>query len=255
MKTLLLLVLASFLGSVLSTLIFAYLDVDLPIWPIFKKDRRYQLLAITRNKMINKLIQGKSNREDVIEQVKKEMLGLISNMTDSKSSLYEDFVNRVLSEPETVILLFENKVDKKTYKKVLSTIDGEKDPLKHDVKKVLAPILTDKGIKQMDTVIQLLGELLTPQFKTNIDGEVKKVSKGENELAVFLAGQRAGILKESATKNKFVECTKKLKKIYPSMEILSRSSGFDNHLNATKSHIEDRISILLPLFDKICTPK
>ena len=235
---------ACFSAILLFWSILQFLETKIPLIAIFG-DKRYYYLCFFHAKALTMRLDGKDEKT-ILEELRK--LNFPFFIFPNKNSLEDlSYVREVIQQDDLVKrFIFNREFNYSSFKKLIKEFNTPLEARKRAAQMALWDILMEPSDEHVDNAMKLLIKLLTPVFIGS--DENLKLSPGENELNVYTAAKRAGVIREDCSLGTFAGCMQAIKQVHSDIQVVKGKQGLSKH--ADKSVNTSIIEAMIKEFDK-----
>ena len=216
---------ACFTALILFWLILQVMETRIPVSALFR-DRKYYYLAYIHGKAVNMLLDG-VDEKSVLEELRR--FNFPFTIYPDKRCLEDINYIRELMANEDLVRRFilQHDFDYKDFRRLCLEFGSPMEDRRRAALKALWEIIPNPNDKRVESMANLLVELMTPPFIGSDDSS--SISAGENESTIFCAALAAKAV--DCTKEAFANCIWKLKQVHNEIDVVKGVSGLSNHVN------------------------
>ena len=216
---------ACFTAIILFWLILQIMESRIPVSALLR-DRKYYYLSFIHGKAVNMLLDG-MDEKSVLEELK--LFNFPFTIYPDKRCLEDINYIRELMVNEDLVkrYLLRRDFDYNDFRRLCREFGSPMEDRRRAAQMALWKITPNPNDKRVESMANLLVELMTPPFIGSDEGS--SISAGENESTVFCAALAAKAI--DCTKEAFANCIWKLKQVHDGIDVVKGVSGLSNHAN------------------------
>ncbi len=207
---------------------------------LFFHNRRYYYLTFIHELAYAEKLDGKTDKE-ILKLLKKRPFAFLMNNEDAdKYKKDKDFIIKILDDNEILEeFILQKNFDKKVFQKICARLN-EHESLK-ELDNMFSKILIDPSDEGRNKATNVFKWWLTAPFPAS--KTFSKLTNGKNQLLLYMA-VREILIKEKTTQKFFTSCLMAIKKIEPSITVVTISAMSqtprlrDNEITTCKQLIE-----------------